>query len=412
MKGKRIVLQPEYMKEFKCIGQECEDSCCIGWKIDLDKETYLKYKKVKNNELKLVLNKSINRNRSSKNNEMYGKINLNKDLACPLLDGKKLCIVHGTLGEEFLSNVCATYPRALRVIDGKYERSATMSCPEIARLALFNPKGISFEHIEEDDKTRIRVDAIFNSQANQFQNKIEAYFWDIRLFSLSLLQNRSYSLSERLIILGIVYKKIELLQENKQINNISKVLEDMSIIIEEGILRDDIRKIPVNTQLQLILTKEMTDEKISEGINSSRYIECLKEFLTGLNCIDEVNYEVMLEKYDYNYKNYAEPYLNEKEYVIENYLVNEYFKEEMPFGSYESIWDSYIFLCVNYSLIKLHLIGLSGYYKELNDDIILKLIQSFSKVVLHSDSYIKNIIKIIKKNGYDTLAYMSILVKN
>ena len=43
---KRIVLQPEYMKAFSCIGPACEDSCCIGLRVDLDKETYQKYKKI------------------------------------------------------------------------------------------------------------------------------------------------------------------------------------------------------------------------------------------------------------------------------------------------------------------------------------------------------------------------------
>jgi len=41
---KRIVLQPEYMKNFHCIGSDCEGNCCIGWRVDLDKKTYLKYK--------------------------------------------------------------------------------------------------------------------------------------------------------------------------------------------------------------------------------------------------------------------------------------------------------------------------------------------------------------------------------
>jgi len=84
----------------------------------------------------------------------------------------------------------------------------------------------------------------------------------------------------------------------------------------------------------------------------------------------------------------------------------------MPFGNYQTIWDSYMFLCVLYSMVKLHLIGMAGYHKGLNDDLTLKLIQSLSRVVLHNRSYIQGIIKLLKDNGYDNLAYMSILVKN
>ena len=36
---------PRYFKEFKCIGGNCEDSCCIGWDIDIDKVTFKQYYK-------------------------------------------------------------------------------------------------------------------------------------------------------------------------------------------------------------------------------------------------------------------------------------------------------------------------------------------------------------------------------
>ncbi len=35
---------PIYLKEFKCIGGECEDSCCIGWDVDIDKFTFINMK--------------------------------------------------------------------------------------------------------------------------------------------------------------------------------------------------------------------------------------------------------------------------------------------------------------------------------------------------------------------------------
>ena len=33
-------IYPRYFEEFKCIGGKCEDSCCIGWNIDIDKITF------------------------------------------------------------------------------------------------------------------------------------------------------------------------------------------------------------------------------------------------------------------------------------------------------------------------------------------------------------------------------------
>lgn len=374
---KRIVLQPEYMKNFHCIGPACEDSCCIGWRIDLDKQTYLKYKKINNLELKPIFEKAVNRKHNQKSDESYGKMKMESDGRCPFLDEKMLCKIHRNLGEEYLSDTCALYPRYLRKVDGKFERSATMSCPEIARLGLLNPDGIAFEHIEEDVDARIKlhsnfdteghlyinksgdrrwnIGTIWDTEGHLYINKPQRYFWDIRIFSLSLLQNRNYNLGERLIILGIVYEKIEALYLEERLNDLPLMLETMNSIIESGSFKEEIEKVPTNTQIQMRLAKEMTDKKVLQGVTSQRYLDCLKETLIGIRYIEGEQLENILAKYDENYKEYLSPYL---------------------------------------------------------DDLTLELIQSFSKVVLHNNQYIQGIIKLLKDNGYDSLAYMTILVKN
>ena len=413
MKNKtRTVLQPEYMKAFRCIGPECKDSCCVGWGVEIDKKNYLKYKKVQNKELKPIFDKMVNRKHNKKTDASYAKIKMDAKGRCPFLNEKKLCKIHGIIGEKYLSDTCALYPRYLRMVDGKFERSANTSCSEITRLALLSPQGICFEQIEEDVDLRIKINTKFDTQGHLYLNKPERYYWNIRVFSLSLLQNRNYNLGERLIILGIIYTKIEKLQLNKKIEDIPKMLENMNDIIEAGTLKEELEKVPINAQIQMRLAKEMTDEKVLQGVASQRYVECLTEALIGLGCVDDANIEIMLQKYEENYKKYLIPYLKEKDFILENYIVNEYFKEQMPFGEYRSIWDSYIFLCILYSMVKLHMIGLAGYHKELNDEITLKLIQSLSKVFLHNSSYIQGIVKLLKDNNYDTLAYMAILVKN
>lgn len=34
---------PDYYEEFHCIASECKHSCCIGWEIDVDIQTYRNY---------------------------------------------------------------------------------------------------------------------------------------------------------------------------------------------------------------------------------------------------------------------------------------------------------------------------------------------------------------------------------
>ena len=41
------ILQPSFYKDFSCIGPACTDNCCHTWRIDVDKEHYLMYRKVR-----------------------------------------------------------------------------------------------------------------------------------------------------------------------------------------------------------------------------------------------------------------------------------------------------------------------------------------------------------------------------
>ncbi len=50
---------PGYLKEFKCIGGKCTDSCCIGWDIDIDKVTFRQYYKVQDKEMKRMFQKNV-----------------------------------------------------------------------------------------------------------------------------------------------------------------------------------------------------------------------------------------------------------------------------------------------------------------------------------------------------------------
>ncbi|MCG4581286.1 hypothetical protein L0O71_14155 [Clostridium cochlearium] len=190
------------------------------------------------------------------------------------------------------------------------------------------------------------------------------------------------------------------------------MLETMEGVIEDQSMKDGLRNIPNNNQIQMRLVKELMDKKLIQGVSSERYLKVVKETLLGIGYVEGADIREVLKTYEKNYNEYVLPYIKEKEYILENYLVNEYFMEIMPFGKYKSIWDSYMFLCVIYSMVKLHMIGVSGHYKELNDDLTLKIIQSFSKAILHNERYIQGIIKLLKNNGYDSLAYMAILVKN
>lgn len=49
MSDKTIILQPKYVADFQCDGSKCDAKCCRNlWLIDIDRETYKKYQRIKN----------------------------------------------------------------------------------------------------------------------------------------------------------------------------------------------------------------------------------------------------------------------------------------------------------------------------------------------------------------------------
>lgn len=411
-KKTRPLLIPQYYQQFSCIGSACEDSCCIGWRVDVDQKTYKKYKKTRDEELKPLIGKKVKRIRSTSSERSYAKILMEGNSSrCSFLNEDNLCMVQLRLGEDYLSNTCSVYPRNIHEINHKIEKSLTMSCPEAARLALLNPKGIEFDEIEESVDTRGFITKQFTTNNPQFRNNVQKYFWELRIFSIKVIQDRTYSLADRLIILGMFYQKLQELIEQGDVNIIPSIIAKYTSLMEDVGMKELLVDIPTQLAVQMELCKELVDYRYARGINNQRYIECLTEMLVGLQYTKESTVEEVAEHYKNAFEKYYEPIMLEHEYILENYIVNYIFKNLFPIGQ-KTLFDDYVMLVIHYSMIKLHLIGMAGFHKGLTTDLIIKLIQSFAKTVEHNNAYLNKIFQLLKANEYTTMPYMAILVKN
>ncbi len=408
---KGVMLIPKYVKDFKCIGEKCEDSCCIGWNVSIDKDTYNNYRKIKNKKMKEKLDKVVKRNRTKNSKFNYAKINLENN-KCPFLNEGNLCDVYLNLGEQYLSNLCTTYPRIYNKINGVLEKSLTMSCPEVVRLGLLNSELMEFEEIEFNE---ILGNIKKNIDTNKplFGKSLEKYFWDLRIFTISLLQNRNYPLEERLIVLGLFYQKVTELINEKKDNQIISIINNYMDNINNGAYNKLLKDIPSQNFIQMKILKEITDKRILRGVTNERYLECFRECLLGIGYINGEEITNISKKYTEAYENYYKPYIDNHSYILENYLVNYVFKNAFPLGDRKTVFDEYMIMIIHYAMIKMHLIGIAGYHKEdFSTDHVVKLIQSFAKVVEHNNSFIKDMYDLLECNNINTMAYMTILIKN
>jgi lysine-N-methylase len=404
------LLIPQYVREFSCIGSACEDSCCAGWRVNIDEATYKKYKKARDKELTPLFQKNIIRNRSNPSSDNFAKIKMRDGGRCSFLSEENLCKVQLNLGEDFLSNTCAIYPRTVNKINGVFEKSLTMSCPEAARLALLDPNGMEFDEVEELNTHGFIAKELDTSNPNLMNNPIK-YLWELRIFTIQVLQDRTYSLNERLILLGLFFRKVQEAVDNDKLVAIQDIIAHYASMMVKGGAKTGLSNVPTNLAIQMELCKELLDYGVAHGIGSERYKQCLSETLQGMKYTNEANVEEITERYKKAFEEYFMPFVSEHEFILENYLVNYVFKNLFPFGN-KTMFEDYVILVLHYSMIKLHLIGMAGFHKGLTTDLVITLIQSFSKSVEHNNVYLKKAFKLLKDNGYTTMAYMAILIKN
>jgi len=139
------VKKPFYMQKFKCIGGDCEDSCCSGWKVVFEKKTTKGYLSAPHEEVRLIAKASIKKIKDNRSSANYSFVQLNAQGACPFQQADKLCLIQSRMGEKALSKTCSTYPQKQGVLDQGQVEGATLSCPEAARLCLLAPDAMQIE---------------------------------------------------------------------------------------------------------------------------------------------------------------------------------------------------------------------------------------------------------------------------
>lgn len=147
---------PAYYKRFQCIADRCEHSCCVGWEIDIDRDTLKRYKTLKKG-YGAVIWKNISM-------EETPHFKLGDHDRCPHLDERGLCKIILNLGEDYLCDICREHPRFYNYTDVA-EVGIGMSCPEAARIILAAPDYGVLECVGETDAEA--DDIAFNGRAER-----------------------------------------------------------------------------------------------------------------------------------------------------------------------------------------------------------------------------------------------------
>lgn len=404
--SKKIKLEtPSYIKEFSCIGGKCEDSCCIGWDIDIDRISFKKYFKTDNVEMRKMFQKNIHNNEYCTSPDVdYGRVKLKKGKRCAFLDDENLCVIYKNLGEDNLSNVCTCYPRILNLVDGHYERSLDVACPEAARILLAKEEGINFEKKEEVLDKYI-VSGVVDTKSKDVKDYILKYFNELRDISLNIIQDRNYDLSKRLFALGYFLERAE--EEFEEKGSLDKYLKDLDVYE----ILEDYEKNKFNYILQVSFFKAvLTDLNVFKEIDSESFKKYTRELYDGFDLEKIKDVTEKSEMFIEAYEKYEKEYLDKYSYIFENYLANFMYNNLFPFSESDSAFDGYMMLLIRFSIIRFYLVGRFLKNKGESSENIIKMIQSFSKAVEHHKTFLSDLLQDIKDKEFDNMEFAKTLI--
>ena len=134
---------PAYYRDFVCIADKCRHTCCVGWEIDVDNDTYERYKACTDGYGAHICETIDTADGETPH------FRLCAGDRCPHLASNGLCNIITELGDEYLCDICREHPRFYHETPFGMEVGLGMACEEACRLILESDEYAHFEAIED-----------------------------------------------------------------------------------------------------------------------------------------------------------------------------------------------------------------------------------------------------------------------
>jgi hypothetical protein len=185
-----------FLSRFRCLAGACPETCCAGWAVPVD-ETRLEAirEAMSHSEAERA---EFSRSFTPKVDvklRTAGLVVLRDGHSCSMLDEERLCSLQKRYGEALLPDICAAYPRVASRTLGHVEVTASLSCPEAARLCLLEEDATEIIELLPASLGRLRIFL----ELEQPRNLYEAALHDVRQLALHYFGHRHHSMPSRLL---------------------------------------------------------------------------------------------------------------------------------------------------------------------------------------------------------------------
>ncbi len=416
-----------YAESFRCIGSACEDTCCHGWRVPVDRDTYLRYQDLPDSPLNTLIRESVERVPEGENSgkkPLFAIIRLDSERRCPLLTSDRLCRIHLEYGEALLPHTCATYPRVIQSIGGIAETALTLSCPEAARLVLLDSALLDPERLASRAESGADPEPSSAPISGDLATKpaLDAWMRPIRDEVLKIVANRDYPLWQRLFLLGIFCRRLDAVlgaaAAGEASRDLSAFLADFHAAVASGALRSSMQTLPAESRTQLDAVLHLAGLMLRKSRVEPRFLECIQAFTAGIGNGPNATLESLCAHYEAAYQRYFAPFFDRHPHVLENYLVNTILRLRFPFGRdnnapepERSVSRQFALVAAQFALIRGLLIGVAGYHGErFAAEHVVHTVQAASKHFEHHVEFLTLLDSWLSEKGLNTARALTILV--
>lgn len=392
--------QPRYVKDFQCVGGECLDNCCFGWRIDWQKDEVEKLKNAEgiSEELKAIAERAF-----IKNSELDGAlmIKLNDHASCPFQTEDKLCRIQKELGAEYLSGVCTTYPRHENKSREAIFRHCYTSCPVIIDALLNNENASDLVNINIEGDRGNKVDIRFDETERRYKGELLDFYYE-------LVSDKRISVESALILGALAAQKLTEIVARGELDRIPEAIKVFRKQFHNAEQLKAIESIKPNYHLKFGFLAELIENIIENGAT------VLLRDETGTLNIDLYNLgEQRLREM-----------LGKREYFLRNFALNLLLEFAVPFKYKDkTIFENYSLYVAAFGCLKLNLIAVCSTdraikfntytqsFRYVGDDKLIGMSAIFCRGICQADDKAEMIIKRLSENKFTSPAYLALLVK-
>ena len=371
---------PDYYHMFTCTADQCEDTCCAGWQIVVDKRSLHRYKKVKGNYRRKLFRSIDWRKETFRQSE---------EKRCAFLNKDNLCDMYCNLGKDSLCKTCRLYPRHVEEFEGVREITLSVSCPEVARILLSKEEPVTFLNFEKDGE----------EEYDDYDPFLYSKLVEGREIMVKILQNREISLELRAgLVLGIAHD-MQVRIKKGDIFSCDEVFAKYQTESAREFVRMKMEEGSNHREQRYTWAKNMFEHLYSLELLREEWLLQLKETEHALYTAGSLRYEALHQEF----RNWMEENMPQWKIQREQLLV--YFIFTYFCGA---VYDGQAYNKVQMSVTSVFLIReilLSRWMKnekQLDFEDIVNVVYRYSREIEHSDQNLELMEKGNRTYGYST----------